>query len=196
MVEYLFGLGQLKYLGEPHSEESNRWLKTTPDGMPHWVGSSEREIFSRIMFIDYGYFYDADHTWYYVKPGPFRIKLPATLVCENLDGEDFEFSFMNRVSHLILDEIFNGRWADCLKRSGYDEEKAEQARQELSQEEYPLYELFDRHRPIFKCFDDWVVVRSDESGKNVGEILLRPKTEEHIETILWQPPSGRGSPAD
>ena len=41
-------------------------------------------------------------------------------------------------------------------------------------------------RSVFDCFDDWVLIRPDESGKNIGEIILRPKEEQHTETIFWQ----------
>lgn len=75
LVEYLFGLGQLSLLFTPYSEKENDRLRNTPTGKPHWVGQSEREIFSKIMFIDYGYFYDSDKRWYYVVPGPFRISV-------------------------------------------------------------------------------------------------------------------------
>lgn len=184
-VEYLFGLGQLRHLWKPHSETDSSIIRTDPADIPHWVSPSEQWIFSKIAFIDYGYFYDADHTWYYVKPGPFRIKLPAALVEANLDEDDLEFSFLEKVSHLILDEIFSVRYAGCLEHSGYDRETLQRTRDDLSQKESPLYELWRHHKPVFDCFDDWVVVRPDESGKKVGEILLRPNAEHHTETIFW-----------
>jgi len=184
-VEYLFGLGQLRHLWEPHSETTDFIFRTEPDGTPHWVGTSERSIFSRIAFIVYGYFYDTDHTWYYVKPGPFRIKLPATLVAANLDENGFEFSFLEKVDHRILDELFSERYASCLEHSGYDQEALQKAHDALSREKYPLEDLWDHYIPIFKCFDDWVVVRPDDNGDAIREILLRPKTDVHTETIFW-----------
>lgn len=51
LVEYLFGLGQLSLLFTPYSEKENDRLRDTPTGKPHWVGQSEREIFSKIMFM-------------------------------------------------------------------------------------------------------------------------------------------------
>lgn len=185
MVEYLFGLGQLRNLWEPRSEEGPALYRTFPTGMPHWVSQSERSIFSNIAFIDYGYFYDADHVWYYVAPGPFRIKLPMTLVEENLDEELFEFSFLKKLERLVLDEIFSGNYAECLERSGYGQEALQKAREELSDGDSPLYALWDRHRRIFDCFDDWVVVRPDKAGTHIGEIVLRPRGETHVETVFW-----------
>lgn len=189
MVEYLFGLGQLRHLWKPHSEAQASGICTVPSGMPHWVSPSERWMFSRIAFIDYGYFYDSDQTWYYVKPGPFRLKLPLTLIAENLDERSLEFSFLRKVERLALDEIFSGRYAECLRSGGFDPEELRKIHESLIQEEQPLYTLWDRHRPLFDCFDDWVLIRADESGASVGDILLRPKEEPHRETIFWRGPA-------
>ena len=78
LMEYLFGLGQMKLIGKPGSENGGEsWFYTHErTGEQHWVDTSERWIFSKIAFVDYGYFYDSDNTWYYVIPGPFRIKIP------------------------------------------------------------------------------------------------------------------------
>lgn len=186
MVEYLFGLGQLRHLWEPHSEDDlSVEIRTMPYGMPHWVSPSERWIFSKIAFIDYGYFYDSDQTWYYVKPGPFRLKLPLALVEENLDDEALEFSFLEKVEHLVLEEIFSGRYTECLRNSGVGAEELRNIRESLLQEDGPLCQLWDRHRSVFQCFDDWILIRSDESGKNVGDIILRAKEDPHKETVFW-----------
>ena len=106
LVEYLFGLGQLSLLYTPYSEKENVWLRNMPTGKPHWVGQPEREIFSKIMFIDYGYFYDSDKRWYYVVPGPFRIKIPLELVRNNLDHSEYEFDFRNQeVQQQVIKKI-------------------------------------------------------------------------------------------
>lgn len=44
-------------------------------GEPCWLDQTERMIFSKMAFADYGYFYDIDQKWYYIIPGPFRIKM-------------------------------------------------------------------------------------------------------------------------
>ena len=58
LVDYLFGLGQLELIAAPHSEETDFWYCNRPTGAPHWVVNSENEIFDRIMFVDYIYFYE------------------------------------------------------------------------------------------------------------------------------------------
>lgn len=187
MVEYLFGLGQLVHLWKPHSEEYAGGIQTVLDrGIPHWVDPSERWIFSKIAFIDYGYFYDADQNWYYVKPGPFRLKIPLTLVAENLNEKEFEFSFLHDVERLVFEKLFDKRHAELLERAGHDRESLQEIRKTLDQEESPLYKLWCCHKSICDCFDDWVVIRPDESGEKIGEIILRPKEEQHTETIFWQ----------
>ena len=81
-VEYLFSLGQTRNIGKPGSEHGGASIMLThePTGERCWLGSTEREIFSRIAFVDYGYFYDTDDQWYYIHPGPFRIKFPLGLL--------------------------------------------------------------------------------------------------------------------
>ena len=51
-------------IGKPGSEKGGEpWYNTNMlDGVPHWLGKSEREIFNQIAFADYGYFYDTDNT--------------------------------------------------------------------------------------------------------------------------------------
>lgn len=66
MVEYLFSLGQLRSLWSPGSENSSYLFRTEPTGRPHWVGTSELDIYSKIAFVDHTYFYDGDHQWYYI----------------------------------------------------------------------------------------------------------------------------------
>lgn len=186
MVEYLFGLGQLRHLWKPHSEENESVaIRTVQDGLPHWADSSEQWIFSKIAFVDHGYFYDTDQTWYYVVPGPFRIKMPLTLVMENLDDSDFEFAFLEQADHQVLDEIFSERHADHLEHCGLSREELHRLHETLAGEDDPLYRLREGHKSIFNCFDDWVVIRPDESGRKIGELILRPKTEQHTETIFW-----------
>ena len=144
MVEYLFGLGQLRHLWAPYSERSTALFRTNPTGEAHWVDPSERWIFSKIAFIDFGYFYDADQIWYQVKPGPFRIKIPLTLVENNLDAQGYEFDFHEKVQHLVLNEIFSERHAVHLESTGIDREALQKLETDLFQKEFPLYELWDQ----------------------------------------------------
>ena len=78
-----------------------------PTGRPFWLGNTEREIFSKINWIDYGYFYDLDHKWYYIIPGPFRIKLPLELVKNNLDKAGYEFEYRRKLEDELLKYILD-----------------------------------------------------------------------------------------
>jgi len=93
IIEYLFGLGELSLLGAPGSEKGGFNLFQTHHctGIPHNLGTTEREIFSRIAFVDYGYFYDLDEKWYYIAPHPFRLKLPLALLQNCLKYSEHEF---------------------------------------------------------------------------------------------------------
>ena len=43
--------------------------------------------------------------WYYIVPGPFRIKMPLELVYNNLDEDDFEFDFLEEIQDKVLTYI-------------------------------------------------------------------------------------------
>ena len=45
-------------------------------------------MFSKIAFIDYGYFFDTDNKWYYIIPGMFTIKVPLELIANNVDERE------------------------------------------------------------------------------------------------------------
>ena len=192
LVEYLFGLGQLSLLYTPYSEKENVWLRNTPTGKPHWVGQSEREIFSKIMFIDYGYFYDSDKRWYYVVPGPFRIKIPLELVGNNLDHSEYEFDFRNQeVQQQVIKKIHsiyetNEELRKRVNDAGLSDEQAREVISKcLAEEQYAVYYLYDHGREIFEQIDDWAVIKADENNKKIVDVDLRLKSDKHIETINW-----------
>lgn len=197
IVDYLFGLGQLELLWEPYTEEDNRILRMRPTGEPHWVDHSERDIFSRIAFIDYGYLYDSDNRWYYVTPDPFRLKMPLEFIENHLNEEKFEFDFLKKLRWQVLEKIIEMCCTDSeikerLKGTKYTTDSALDAVMEelkpptpMPDIYNPLMQLWDNHNPIYDAFDDWVLIRTDEDHQNVTEIVLKPKTEEHIETIFW-----------
>lgn len=188
LIEYLFGLGELRLLGKPGSEKGGYpWLESHElTGTPHQLGTSEREIFSRIAFIDYGYFYDLDQRWYYVEPGPFRIKLPLELIHNNLDDSNFEFDFLVEVQKKILHYIFYeyGEKDEEFK-SVLDGMDIDKMYQELVDSDGPVYDFWEKCNKVFSYFDDWVVIRCDEDCENVTEIVMRKKSENRQETIEW-----------
>lgn len=191
MAAYLFSLGQLRCLWEPGSEQSSREIRTLPTGRPHYLGASEQEIFSRIAFAEYGYFYDSDHQWYYVTPVPYCMKIPLTMVAGNLDGNGMEHAFLCRVEQAVLREITE-HWYESspefrahLEQFGYDKEAVRTLAEQPDDEERPILELMHRHKAIFRWFDGWLIVRPKADGVSIGEIVMKPKAEEHIETIRW-----------
>ena len=192
MVEYLFGLGQLSLLSEPYSEKKAHWFRNTPTGKPHWVGTTEREIFSKIMFIDYGYFFDSDSKWYYVVPGPFRIKMPLELVANNLDKDGYEFDYLSKkVGPQVVKKILsiyetNDELRKKLSDVGMDEGQVRKIVEEcLSKGSGATYYLYDHSRKIFDQFDDWAVIRTDEDGSQITDVVMRLQEEKHEETINW-----------
>ena len=190
-VEYLFGLGQTRHIGKVGSEKGGyNWYEThEPTGDAFWVGRTEREIFSKICFVEYGYFYDSDHKWYYIKPGPFSIKMPLELVANNIDDRGFEFDYLRevkaRIARFIFDEYAEKdiAFASLLKGKGYESKKI--LEDIIKDGNDALYELYDGYREIFNYFDDWILLRTDSDCTEIEDIIMHRKSDIHIETYMW-----------
>lgn len=190
LVEYLFGLGEAAWIGVPHSEHGGYGFMNTHclTGNSHTLGKSEREIFSKIAYIDYGYFYDLDNKWYYVVPGPFRIKYPLELVANNLNQDFYEFDFLRESAYKLIKYIFHEYLSndkelqELIHTHNYN---LDMILNELLSEQFPLRKLFDNYRSIYAYFDDWVVIESDHSYSNITGFKIRKKEVEHIETNEW-----------
>jgi hypothetical protein len=191
LMDYLFGLGQLSLIGKPGSEKGGERMILTHQttGTPHWVDPSERWIFSKIAFIDYGYFYDSDNTWYYVIPGPFRVKIPLAYIANHLDDREYEFEECRRIVSRTMDYCLNEfvPTDDELIEiaNSYDKPYKEIVNQILGAE-HPDHELFDYYRKLYKAMDDWVVVKTDDANENITKIILmKNQGENRKETIDW-----------
>ena len=190
-VEYLFGLGEFKHLGKPGSENGGcGWFYTTElTGDQHALGLTEREIFSKIMFIDYGYFYDTDHRWYYIHPGPFRIKIPLMhMYYATEKGEKMEFDRLKEIEQEIVQYMLGEYLSEDAEFAAFLKEKEivpEKLCAELQNEDYPLYRLYDRYKEIYSYFDDWILARAEGEDTRIIRYILKQKTEKHIETIAW-----------
>ena len=189
MVDYLFDLGQLSNLSEPYTENNEElsiFFRNCPTGSPHWVSSTEADIFSKLLFAEHGYFYDSDGGWYYVAPGPFILKIPFLLVMSNLDNNDLEFKFLEKCGHMVAEYIINDypktdpKFAAILA-AGYGKSEL----RELLDAKYPLLELSRQYPELRKYFDDWVVIVPDVTEDNVAGILMRKREEPRTETIGW-----------
>lgn len=190
MVEYLFGLGQLGLIGAPGSEKGGfSWMKTHDlTGKPHYLGTSEDEIFSKIAFVDYGYLYDVDNKWYYIVPHYFNIKMPLQLVENHLDERYYEFDFVQKLGCEILEYILGQYREENLDFKNLLEEKgycASALLEEFKDKDFILDRFCDKYRTIAGYFDDWIVVEANEDCTEVVGFKLKKCTEEHIETYKW-----------
>lgn len=192
LMDYLFGLGQMKLIGKPGSENGGEsWFYThEPANEAHWVDPSERWIFSKIAFIDYGYFYDSDNTWYYVEPGPLRIKIPLRYIGNHLDDRGYEFDERRRiikhVTEYFLNEFVPADNEMMEIVGSYDKPYGEITSQILDSE-YPDHELYDHYRRLYEAMDDWVVVKTDDENENITRIIMKKNQgEKRIETIDWE----------
>ncbi len=200
-VEYLFGLGQMKRIGSPGSEYGGELLLFTnsTDGTPHWLGRSEREIFSKIAFVDYGYFYDLDNTWYYIIPGPFRIKVPLEYIEHHLDENSEEFVELRRLKRIVTEYLLGKYYESDAELQRLVKEKYPQGissikvdvlsehEDEPGYKNDPCYRLWDKYNYITDYFDDWVLLKTDDAMIEVTDVLVRKKqVGKRVETIEWE----------
>lgn len=189
-VEYLFSLGQLRMLGAPHSEHGGFGLMNTHSltGTPHYLGLGEDDMFSKIAFVDYGYFYDTDNKWYYVSPGVFHIKMSLELVANNLDDRGFEFEFNRKVQTAVLQHILeeyikeDQEFKSWMTDEGYD---GACIFKDYKDREYILYDFAKEYSSIVDYFDQWIVVFPSDDYKDIAGFRVKKKTEKHIETCEW-----------
>lgn len=194
-VEYLFDLGQLANLGKPGSENNNESLVLTHQltGEPHWLGKSERTIFSKIAFIDYGYLYDLDNTWYYVIPGPFRIKIPLEYIDKHLDEDGFEFKERAFIEYSLVKFILNDYYLSDANFQNIIAEKYTEGIEKIrskflsnNKADGACIFLYELYNAIFKYFDDWVVVKTNKDNSKITNFVIRKKQEnDRVETIYW-----------
>lgn len=190
-VDKLFELGQTGQVGKPGCENCKKTECEYSHNLtkkPYWYGISERQIFDKIPFVDYGYFYDIDNRWYYVNPRIFIIKIPLEYVIDYLIKNDtrFEFDYLNNISHNLMQYILEDYYNEDEQFRIFFEENfdisAGELLEELLEEEYPLECLRTKYSDFCKYFDRWIVVdKCDDTYK----FKIRKKQISHIETIEW-----------
>ncbi len=190
-VSYVFSLGQYSIARMLYTYKGDDFPVKRPMDRLHYRGITERELFSKILFVDYGYFYDGDNEWYYIIRGPFRIKIPLWLVSRNITEDGYEFDFRNRIPRVIVYYIFHDRYQEdqefrnYLLENNMDEVKFMSIESELG--EFPLRDLFERYKVIYDYFDDWIVIKPTEIEEDRCRInvIMKKKSETHIETLYW-----------
>ncbi len=190
-VEYLFGLGQTRLIGKPGSEHGGAPFMQTHSltGEGFWLDRTEQRIFSKIAFVDYGYFFDLDHKWYYIIPVPFSIKIPLALVAHHLNDRGYEFDYLSSVQNDVLVYILGEyreqdvEFADFLDQEGYC---IEEVKENIGQNGLlSVHEFYRQYKKIYDYFDAWVLIKANEENTENTDIIVKKKTEEHIETCEW-----------
>ena len=136
-----------------------------------------------------GYFYDLDHKWYYIIPGPFRIKMPLELIDQNVDEQNYEFDFRKRVQDKILRYIFgdyrekNSEFAEFLDKEGY---LVEDILENISKDGLlSVMEFYHKYQKIYDYFDDWILIKTNEEDTEITDIVVKKMSEKHVETCEW-----------
>lgn len=208
LVDYLFSLGQLELLGEPYSEKENCWYRNRPTGKPHWLGNSERDVFSKIAFVDYVYFYESsEEKWYFIDPcTAFYVKVPLgwcidTMVSYTSGDEDRleQDRILHDINAKVLSEFLDKYYSDkefrvycdsishCGGLSKITPETVDGYRSAVikyGDDDY-IQPIFDMCRSYLfedmtKYFDYWVKYDIDND-----KMIFRRRTDDVVETINW-----------
>ena len=194
LVDYLFGLGELRQLGLPYSESGGEHILLTNilDGHPHRVGQSEEDIWNRIAFVQTAYFYENDGHWYHIEPGVFRIKMPLEHIKHiTRDGEDDEFEYIEQMQvnilKYVLGEYLNNdpMFAQHLENCGVTASQIMESLFATSGDAAdPLRRFWWNFRNVAKYFDPWIMVQTDAEYLKVCRYVLRRRAEKHVETFI------------
>lgn len=206
MVAYLFSLGQMERLVNPLADgDQYRQRTTVPAGEPYFIGTSENDLFSKVMFVSFAYFFDTDGRWYYIQPGSFRIKVPLREVSEYLElaGKEMEFDLFRKIKAQILRTIADGWYLNdeefhvLADRNGFDRERALRLYEKIlytgdmsqNDEDYRYWQFpsqyFEENQWLFCFLDRWGVVKAVGDGTAPGEMMMRKRREPRAETIDW-----------
>ena len=197
MVEYLFGLGQLRSLSSPGSDHSSQFFRTKPTGQSHWVGNGELDIYSKIAFVDHVYLYDSDERWYYIAPIIARIKIPLNIVLNHTNksgilNQNFRL-YLERAAFKTIQQWYdeNQQFREYASEVGCDHRKITELRQRLEQSEtdcsiYGDIGLVASLSKLYRYFYPWAVAKIDGSRERIEKIIFRPQNAiVHLETIEW-----------
>ena len=206
MVAYLFSLGQMERLVNPLADgDQYRQRTTVPAGEPYFIGTSENDLFSKVMFVSFAYFFDTDGRWYYIQPGSFRIKVPLREVSEYLElaGKEMEFDLFRKIKAQILRTIADGWYLNdeefhvLADRNGFDRERALRLYEKIlytgdmsqNDEDYRYWQFpsqyFEENQWLFCFLDRWGVGKAVGDGTAPGEMMMRKRREPRAETIDW-----------
>ena len=133
--------------------------------------------------------HDLDHKWYYIIPGPFRIKIPLELIARNADEQNYEFEFRKRVQDKILHYILGDyreidpEFTEFLDKQGYC---VEEILENISKDGLlSVMEFYHKYQKIYDYFDDWILVKTNEEDTEITDIVVKKTSEKHIETCEW-----------
>ena len=195
-VEYLFELGQTAGIGKKGSENGGCRVVDTHHLLKQgfWLSRTEQEIFNHTPLAKKTHFYDIDNKWYdIILCHTFHIKLPLTLVKNHVGthGDEGEYAaeVLEKIVLYVLTEYAqeNPEFAAFVEEDGFSLEAIlENIREEnLLSSLYASCFFFKRYGRLFRYFDDWVVIKTNEDDTEITDIIVKKRAKTHIETCEW-----------
>lgn len=193
-VDYLFGLGQMRHIWVPGSENSTSWCRNECEHIPHDWGGSEQEIFNGAIFATAGYLWEStEGQWYHVEPGVPTIKMPLGELLDlhpdwtkRCDINAIKAQVRSRVVRTALERYDTDlEFRAYCGQKGFSSEEMARLREETEAQlatgrpwSFFPSDFLERFRQAMGHYDPWCLYRD-------GKVLLKRRETPRIETINW-----------
>ena len=120
------------------------------------------------------------YRWYYVIPGPFRIKIPLEYIGEHLDDKRYEFEETARIERKVAEYILGDYYSSDQDLQALINEKYPQGIEAIREDvlsakerENPCHRLWEQYRAIYNYLDDWAVVKTNEDMTEITGFIVQ-----------------------
>ena len=105
-----------------------------------------------------------------------------------IDGETEEYAFDLNEFFAVTNGKFNhessvDKFLDAMTRQTKFPFSTEELRDELKHTFW--MKLYKNYKRIYEYFDDWILIEANEDYTDIEDIIVKKKSENHIETCEW-----------
>ena len=119
----------------------------------------------------------------------YKRKIAQTLEEGGLDEDYYEFDYLRKLEDQILRYIFteymqkNRDFEYYLEQEGCNPETVMTDIEKDGQ--LNIWKLYDKYQNIWRYFDDWIVIKTNEDDTEIVGIVVRKREDIHVETCNW-----------
>lgn len=119
----------------------------------------------------------------------YKRKIAQALEKCGLDEDYYEFDYLRKLEDQILRYIFteymqkNRDFEYYLEQEGC---KPETVMTDIEKDgQLNIWKLYDKYQNIWRYFDDWIVIKTNEDDTEIVGIVVRKREDIHVETCNW-----------